>query len=156
MFSDHGYCLVLKYKFFKLNIYRDIPVCITRLLKVSSSPSCETSSIPILCQGLQDNFKEGKFPSEWKQAKIIPIFKSGSNNYRPISILPVLSKIMEHVVSQHLSKFLEDNKLLCLVQSGFQCPHSTISFTVQTDGALGNICKNLVTGVVFISYRPPD
>ncbi len=44
---------------------------------------------------LNQSLKQGKFPTEWKNAKVVPIFKSGAvndkNNYRPISILPVLS-----------------------------------------------------------------
>lgn len=48
-----------------------------------------------------------KFPSSWKKAVIVPIFKSGSQdsmcNYRPISILPTLSKVMEKVVAIQLT-----------------------------------------------------
>ncbi len=51
---------------------------------------------------LNVSFKTGKFPTEWKTAKVLPIHKQGpttdTNNYRPISILPILSKIMERYV----------------------------------------------------------
>ena len=54
-------------------------------------------------------------PSVWKQAKIIPIFKSGyrekAENYRPISVLPVLSKLLEKAVHDQLLRFLESNNL---------------------------------------------
>ena len=44
----------------------------------------------------------GVFPKQWKRAKIIPVFKSGSatdfDSYRPITVLPVISKVMEKVV----------------------------------------------------------
>ena len=44
----------------------------------------------------------GIIPQEWKEFKVTPIFKSGEkddvNNYRPISVLPLISKIMEHAV----------------------------------------------------------
>ena len=56
------------------------------------------------------------FPTEWKQAKITPLFKSGSissaENYRPISILPVISKIAEKIVQKQLTRYLEENHLL--------------------------------------------
>lgn len=48
------------------------------------------------------SIETGAIPSEWKQAKIVPLFKSGNkdelDNYRPISILPILSKILEKAV----------------------------------------------------------
>lgn len=48
------------------------------------------------------SIETGAVPSEWKQAKIVPLFKSGNkdelDNYRPISILPILSKILEKAV----------------------------------------------------------
>ena len=64
-----------------------------------------------------------------KIAKVIPIFKSGStndiNNYRPISILPVISKIVEKAITKRLVEFLENNKLLSDSQHGFRKNFST-------------------------------
>ncbi len=124
-----------------------------RLLK-HAGPSISPSSAYIMNQSLS----QGKFPSDWKQAKVIPIFKSGSpnetNNYRPISILPVLSKIMERFVHQQFSKFLEHNNLLSLVQSGFRCLHSTLTSLIHCSNRwLRNIDKGLVKGVVFIDLH---
>ena len=57
------------------------------------------------------SLETGVVPTEWKMAKVIPIFKSGSmaeiDNYRPISILPTLSKILEKMVHKQLMKHLE-------------------------------------------------
>lgn len=57
----------------------------------------------------------GTFPSEWKKAKVTPIFKAGEsnlvNNYRPVSVLCVLSKILEKHVHNTLYDFLSKNKL---------------------------------------------
>ena len=62
------------------------------------------------------SLKTGIVPSEWKVAKITPLHKSGdktkADNYRPISILPVLSKILEKAVHKQLIAFLEENNLL--------------------------------------------
>ena len=58
----------------------------------------------------------GIVPSAWKEAKIVPIFKSDASslveNYRPILVLPILSKLLEKAVHTQLSTFLEGNNLL--------------------------------------------
>ena len=57
------------------------------------------------------SLQSGQVPTEWKTAQVIPLHKSGSkndyNNYRPISILPVISKILEKAVHQQLMQYLE-------------------------------------------------
>ena len=69
------------------------------------------------------SLETGVVPTEWKIAKVIPIFKSGSmaeiDNYRPISILPTLSKILEKMVHKQLMKHLEFNGILSEHQFGF-------------------------------------
>ena len=73
----------------------------------------------------------GIFPNVWKTANIIPIHKTGPkedvNNYRPISILPTVSKIMEKWIHLKFMNYLNDNKLLHEKQSGFRAGHSTES-----------------------------
>lgn len=73
--------------------------------------------------------RTGIFPDNMKIAKVIPLFKSGSkdnvNNYRPISILPVFSKIVEKTLSVRLIDFLEKNNLLVNSQHGFRKDRST-------------------------------
>ena len=55
------------------------------------------------------SISSGKFPSSWKAAKITPIFKSGSRsvpkNYRPISVLPIVSKLLEKAAQQALKYY---------------------------------------------------
>jgi hypothetical protein len=63
-----------------------------------------------------------------KIAKISPLFKSGDKslpgNYRPISVLPILSKIFEKHVATHLYLYLSKYKLLHESQCGFRCKHA--------------------------------
>ncbi len=85
------------------------------------------------------SLQSGKFISEWKHAKVLPLFKSGSlmetNNYTPISILPILSKLLEHYVHACFSEYLEIHNLLTIIQSGFRRLHSTVTSQLQvTDG----------------------
>ncbi len=77
------------------------------------------------------SLQSGKFISEWKHAKVQPLFKSGpameTNNYRPISILPILSKLLERFVHISFSEYLEEHNLLTIAQSGFRRLHSTVT-----------------------------
>jgi Reverse transcriptase (RNA-dependent DNA polymerase) len=79
---------------------------------------------------LNCSFNTGIFPSQLKIAKIIPIHKSGSrcdmNNYRPISLLSVFSKIFEKILCNRLTFFLESNNLLSQCQFGFRKNNSTV------------------------------
>ena len=66
----------------------------------------------------------GIFPDDWKKAKVHPIFKSDErnvpNNYRPISILPAVSKIIERVMHTQLLEYFQVGNLLTDSQSGFR------------------------------------
>ena len=71
----------------------------------------------------------GQFPNALKAAKIVPIFKKGDRkdvvNYRPISVLPFFSKILEKLVFERLYDFLNYNNILILQQFGFRKKYST-------------------------------
>ena len=71
----------------------------------------------------------GTYPQQLKIAKVTPIFKANDkkhfSNYRPISLLPSISKIFESVIYQQLMKYLLENKLLSSQQYGFRANHST-------------------------------
>ncbi len=73
--------------------------------------------------------REGCFPSAMKVAKILPIHKGDSvlsvGNYRPISLLPIFSKIFERLIYNRLIDFISDNKILSELQFGFQKNKST-------------------------------
>ena len=101
----------------------------------------------------------GTFPSAWKSAKVTPIYKGqGSkedkNNYRPISVLPLLSKIFEKHVHQALYSYMRSNNLLYNLQSGFRRSHSTETALVRLiDQLLLDMDKDQVSGLVFIDYK---
>ena len=71
----------------------------------------------------------GKFPKSFKLAKVIPVFKKGDrnqcNNYRPISILPCISKILERIAYSQLYNFLSKHNIILPSQYGFRKNHST-------------------------------
>ncbi len=79
---------------------------------------------------INQSMTTGVVPEDMKIARVIPIFKSGNqnmfNNYRPISILPAFSKILEKTIATKLMKFLESQNLIYEHQYGFRPKHSTI------------------------------
>ena len=70
----------------------------------------------------------GIVPSDWKMANITPLFKKGDrsqpNNYRPISLTSIVSKLFEHILSSNIRKHLESNNILHHCQHGFRQFHS--------------------------------
>ncbi|CAG9122199.1 unnamed protein product [Plutella xylostella] len=73
----------------------------------------------------------GYFPNQWKVSQITMILKAGkpphqTSSYRPISLLPLLSKLFEKVISRRLNRWLEDNRIIPQHQFGFRMKHSTI------------------------------
>ena len=92
-------------------------------------------------------------PTDWKKAKVSPIYKSGSTteleNYRPISVLPIVSKIMEREVHRQLYKFLDETKLISKHQFGFQKKQSTELAAITL---LGQVRLKLV-GACFIDLQ---
>ena len=96
----------------------------TLLLKVISS-----DIIHILTGIINQSLCTGIFPDSLKLAKITPIFKKDNphiaDNYRPISLLPAISKVFEKVVYIQVYNYLVENNLLYESQYGFRKHHST-------------------------------
>ena len=71
------------------------------------------------------------FPDPWKLANVLPLYKKNDknviNNYRPISLLSCVSKIMERVVFKYTFNFIRDHGILSAFQSGFVPGDSTIN-----------------------------
>ena len=91
------------------------------------------------CEGIHSFFTKfvnlsfalGQYPTVWKMANVVPIFKKGEPqlkiNYRPVSLLPCLSKICERVVFIRLYNFLSEICFLYKFQSEFRPCHSTVN-----------------------------
>ena len=103
---------------------------------------------------INTSLRTAKVPCDWKSA-VIPLFKKGKademDSYRPISILPVLSKVVEQVVHIQMYGYLQQNKILSPYQCGFRKCHSTefaaLSFS---DNIRRNMDQGQLTGAVFI------
>ena len=101
------------------------------------------------------SIETGLVPSDWKIAKVIPVFKSGKksdlDNYRPISVLPILSKLLEKFVHKQLIDHLEKNCMLFSFQFGFRSKRSTeLAVTLLTDHIRKEAGKGSLTGAIFV------
>ena len=104
------------------------------------------------------SIKNSVFPSKWKEAKVVPLHKNGPqeevNNYRPISILPVMSKILEKHVHDSLFSFLHEFDLLHKTQSGFRSQHSYETALIHmTDNWLNAIDNGKMIGIVLVDFK---
>ena len=101
---------------------------------------------------------EGKVPTRWKIVKITPLFKKGDkdnpDHYRPISLLPCVSKLLERVIQRQLIRYLLNNNILSKCQSGFRSKHSTSSALIKvTDEWLMSLDSGMYSGSVFIDLQ---
>ena len=98
------------------------------------------------------------FPDEWKVARVLPLYKSGHRNipgnYMPISILPVISKIMERLLYDQLYDYLTKNEILSDNQFCFRKFHSPpTSLLDSTNSWYVNIDRKMFNLVVFIDLK---
>ena len=96
-------------------------------------------SAPVITSLINNSFLSSSFPLPWKKAEIVPVLKSGDSeqpaNTRPISLLPILSKVCERAAHSQLVNFISSNDIIHHLQSGNRKFHSTESallhFTVE-------------------------
>ena len=121
-----------------------------RLLKHGAKVIC--SSITKL---LNLSIRSGKFPEIWKCSKVSALFKSGdrrnASNYRPISVLPTLSKILEKVVHKQFYEYLDSNNIISNKQYGFRPRLSaTAALSAFADEVLLKMEEGELCGAVFL------
>ena len=120
----------------------DIEEVKTIIIKLNSGKAHGPNSIPTdilqllfhdiakpLTQIFNLSFKTGVHPDLLKTARVIPVFKKGSrllvSNYRPISLLSNLNKILEKLMFKRVYDYLERNNAIYRLQFGFRSKHST-------------------------------
>jgi hypothetical protein len=99
----------------------------------------------------------GIFPSRLKYATIKPIFKNGDKknvaNYRPISILPSFSKILEKIIYIRLMNQWETNNILAAEQFGFRTEQASFNFI---NNILNEFKKTIIWEVFSLTYKKPS
>ena len=81
------------------------------------------------------SIRSGVFPDDLKRAKIVPIYKKKAKtepgSYRPVSVLSVISKVLERVICEQLTDYIEKHDYLYELQSGFRSSYSTDSCLIH-------------------------
>lgn len=103
------------------------------------------------------SIKNADFPGTWQIGKIVPIPKSGDRtqltNWRPITLLPIISKLVEKVIQQQMMSFLSKNNLLSKAQYGFLPKKSTMDAIIKLTEEIYNMNNNKLTSCVYIDMR---
>ena len=103
-----------------------------RMLKLCGKSICKPLDLIF-----QSSIKQGKFPTEWKKAYVVPVHKKGDKqilkNYRPVSLFASCGKIFERLICNDLFEYFTENDLISQNQSGFKpgdsCINQLISIT---------------------------
>ena len=104
------------------------------------------------------SIRSGVCPDGWKIARVTPIHKDGdrgdAGNYRPISVLSAVSKIVERVIHSQLSNYLDKYSILSNSQHGFRKHHSTESCCLaMLDRMYKHMDDGKIGGVVFLDLK---
>ena len=94
--------------------------------------------------------KTGIFPDKLKIAKVSPIFKNGGDlltNYRPISVIPCFSKILERIIHERLFTYCTENETIFKKQFGFRADHSTNQSILEL---INQICEYFDKKSIFL------
>ena len=124
-----------------------------RLLK-----DCANVSAKPLTHIINLSLNTSLVPNKVKIAQGIPLHKSGSKkepeNYRPISVLPALSKLLERVAYEQIADYLANNKMLTSCQFGFGKRYNTeLAVTLLTDNIRRAMDHGQLTGAVFVDLQ---
>ena len=91
--------------------------------------------LPALTHVINLSIKEASFPTSWKRSKVIPLLKKGDKldpkNYRPVALLPILSKVLERAIFLQLIQYLNTNSILHPNHHGSRRGHSTTTALIQ-------------------------
>lgn len=155
---------------FKFSIVSEAEVLkLLSSLNVTKSTGCDNISARFLKDGSKEivspltyvinlSLRLSEVPNEFKTARVVPLYKKGDcnseGNYRPVSILPVVSKIFERIVYNQFYSYLCENNLIYEYQSGFRSCFSTdTALTYLSDKIRFNMDQGLYTGVILLDLQ---
>ena len=118
---------------------------------------CGSNVIPIITHIVNSCILSNHFPDKWKHAVVTPLGKVSRptefKHLRPISILPVMSKILEKVMKTQIEIYLNSFEILPSYQSGFRAHHSCETALLSiTDDVISATDKNLYTALILLDF----
>ena len=145
------------------------PDVISKIIdKLKSSKTCGVDNIdsyvlklakhellPVITHLVNLSIKCKTFPSHWKLSKVIPLHKKEDTilpeNYRPVALLPIVSKILEKTVFNQVIEYFESNQLLHPSHHGFRSMHNTSTALLQMfDTWLEALENNDISAVIML------
>ena len=142
---------------------------VLKVLDVNKSSAIENLRSMVIiddCYGVTERFAKlynGSlthcvFPDKWKYSTVIPLPKipnpKTASDMRPVSLLPLPGKILEHIISKRLKRYMEVNGILTNKQHGFRKGKSTISAIIELlDKIYNNINSKLDSYIVYLDLK---
>ena len=114
--------------------------------------------VPSLTLIFNQSIRTGIFPTDWKAAKVSPVYKSGAkhciSNYRLISIIAIVAIIMEKLIHNHIYEYVTKSNVLSTSQHGFRPAHSTVTALLDiTNRWYQNMDIGQLNGVIFLYLK---
>ena len=118
----------------------------------------QSDCLAFIHHALNTIFELHLFPSEWAKSIIVPVHKKGNinlcDNYRPISLTSLFSKVFTRVLDKRLEDFLNSNDIIPEEQAGFRKNYSTIDHIFSLYAMINmQFSKNKKLYVCFVDYR---
>ena len=141
------------------------------LFSMPNKISCVEGEIPVkilklcfaitgryLLRIINKSFVTGTIPASWKRAVVIPLYKKGdpsiAANFRPVTNIPTIAKVVEKLVPQQLASYLNMENLYSNDQHGFRANHSTCTaLTSVTDEILKGMDRSEITLLTLIDLN---
>ena len=128
--------------------------------KIHNKVLLETCDVmtPILTARFKKSFESGELPEAWKHAEVVPIFKKGSkkdpNNYRPVSLTSTCCKIMEKLIRDQISDYMEQYQLLSPSQHGFRSGRSCCTQLLESVHEITDALDNRTpVDIIYLDYK---
>ena len=129
-------------------------------IPTSLTKECLSDLLPLITRIVNSSLGSGVVPPQFTQAVVTPTLKKPGldpndlKNFRPVSNLPFISKILEKVVLTQLQKHLSENDLLEIRQSAYRKNHSTETALLSVvDGLLRNADDRLVSVLALLDLN---
>ena len=106
------------------------------------------------------SIRSGSIPRAWKQSNASPIYKGGScddrGNLRPISVVPIIAKVLEKLVVNQLLSYYETHHLLHDIEGAYHCGRSSdqiLPYSIESDMIVSALNKGLAVCAAFLDLR---